>query len=188
MIAEGDPGELVGREADLLTVRSFADRVGEGNGGALVVVGEYGVGKSSLTRALASHPAVEVVDARAEPGEFGLDLAERVLATRVPGSAHRGRRRDGGLVAAAEVALEAITKRAARGPVVWVVDDLDLADRSARTFMGYVARRIAHLPAGMVLTGWRRGEPLPAGAEVVRLHPLPHQATAHLVRAKLGED
>jgi DNA-binding CsgD family transcriptional regulator len=172
-----DDVEPPGRESELEILRGFARRVRAGSGGGLVLVGEYGVGKSTLARAVIPVPGLRILRCRARPDEPASGLAVRLFGKPLAAP---------GLVAIANTALEAIAAETRGGPVLWLVDDLELADRSARTFLGYVARRIAHLPAGIVLSGWRRGEPMPASVATVRLHPLPAPAIAEIVRNRLG--
>jgi len=182
-IDDGTRPDLAGREPEIGLLHAFADRVRSGSGGGLVVVGEHGIGKSTLTRAVLPQEGLRIVERRARADEMAPELAARLFGGP---PALVGRRHGGGLVAAADAALDAIAAEAQGGPVLWVVDDLDLADRSSRAFLGYVARRITHLPAGMALVGWRRGEPMPAGAEIVRLHPLPERETTEIVRNRVG--
>src|SRR5215469_13627028 len=52
----GTGGPLVGRDEDIEFIRSFVDQAATG-GGALLVSGEIGVGKTMLLEAAASHAA-----------------------------------------------------------------------------------------------------------------------------------
>jgi DNA-binding CsgD family transcriptional regulator len=138
---------------------------------------------STLVRSVFPTSGLRLVRFRARPGEQASALAARLWGVNLASHAAASTM---GLVGAADAALDAIAEQVGRGPVLWIVDDMDLADGSARIFMSYVVRRIAHLPAGVVMVGWRRGEPVAAGAGIVRLHPLPRSETADVVRVRLG--
>ncbi|MBY6683098.1 AAA family ATPase [Rhodococcus sp. BP-316] len=167
-----------GRETEIRQLFEIVEGVHSGVGGAVVVVGEFGSGKSTVGRSVGPRAGLRTRFVRARAGEHGTDLFARLLGTGPITD-------DVDDVVGANAALDALADATRGGPVVLVVDDLDRADHSARRLLGILARRVASLPVFLVLIGWRRGESLPAGAAVLRLHPLSSGDTAATVRGCL---
>ncbi|GGG28814.1 transcriptional regulator [Rhodococcoides trifolii] len=173
-----DLPRVTGRETEVGQLGEALDRIRAGVGGAVVIVGEFGSGKSALGRTVGPLSGLPTRFVRARVGEHARELSDRLFGTTLVGD-------DVEDVAAVNSALDALEDSARGGPLVVVVDDLDRADPSARRLLGILARRITPFPVLLVLIGWRRGEALPSGARVLRLHPLSTGDSAAIVRGAL---
>ena len=211
---------LLEREVALARFDRVFDRVGVGAGAVVVVQGAAGIGKSELlaavrTRAQARGSAA--LSARGSEFEeeiaFGVarQLFEPMLRAASPGD--RRRLLDGvAQVGARALGIEAgeppadrfaaihglywlCANRAERGPLVVVVDDVQLVDDPSLAWLGYLARRTEDLPLMLVL-GLRSGDPggergelegllRDRGVERIDLKPLSAAAVGVLVRARL---
>ncbi|QYG94150.1 helix-turn-helix domain-containing protein [Iamia sp. SCSIO 61187] len=162
---------LVGRKYDLASVTALLDDVRSGQGRALALVGRPGVGKSVLLDAAAAR-ADGITVVRATAVEAETDLAWAGLASLLEPLVDEGalaglaapRRAalerilliedDGGPVdlrAVAVATLDVLTAAAgAARPLLLVVDDLHWLDDETRRVLGYVARRIADDPIGLL--------------------------------------
>jgi DNA-binding CsgD family transcriptional regulator len=165
---------LVGRDAELKVLTGMVSRVSD-HGGAIIVLGEPGVGKSSLLQATADRSrssGLQVlqttgVETEAQLPFAGLHQLVRPLLDsldqlpRVQRQAIRAA--FGGETAApperfmiALAALNLITEAAASKPVLLVVDDVQWLDQPTQEVVTFVARRIPSDPvilAGGVRTG-----------------------------------
>ena len=198
--------ELAGRDGDLEQVGDLLSEAVAGRSGGLLVVGEAGVGKTSLARRACADAGDEVACL------WGTCLP--LLSTTVPflpltdavrDWAHTGTApapRAPGLAAPgdAPAAFDAwLSELCARQPVLLVVDDLQWADQSSLDVLMFLLagpqwRRLA------VLTTIREGETsrydlrrwladvrrLPRVREL-RLAPLDRVATGQLLAGRLGE-
>jgi DNA-binding CsgD family transcriptional regulator len=166
---------LLGRDRELSALTGLIDQIGE-HGGAMVVPGEPGVGKSALLRAAAGHGqaaglqvlATTGVECEAQLPFAGLHQLLRPvfgLAAQLPD----GQRRALGSAVGAEAAgsqperfmialaaLNLLAEAAARTPVVLVVDDVQWLDRPTQEVLVFVARRIGADPI-VVIGGVRSG-------------------------------
>jgi DNA-binding CsgD family transcriptional regulator len=155
---------LPGRRAVIGTLLTLAERAAEGNGGALTVVGEPGIGKTAvLANAVevirAVVPGVRViqlagVEAELEMAWSGLaallDGLLDGLANLAPARAAAMRAAlaiDTGEEAAEPFAIALATRdllvqAAESAPVVVVVDDLPWIDAPTRRTLAYIARRL----------------------------------------------
>ncbi|MEI5098216.1 LuxR C-terminal-related transcriptional regulator [Streptomyces sp. PmtG] len=153
-------GHLIGREHDLELVRGFADGAMR-SGGALLLAGEAGVGKTALLDAAAAHAGGS--DTRVVRGagvEFestvsfaGLHQVPRPLLgglERLTDS-HRGALSvalglsDGapsGQLLVSNAALALLAHAAADRPLLVIVDDLPWLDRASAVALGFAARRL----------------------------------------------
>src|SRR5580658_6010914 len=165
---------LVGRDAELDVLTGMVSRVGD-RGCAIIVLGEPGVGKSSLLQATAEYSrssGLQVlqttgIETEAQLPFAGLHQVVRPLLDsldQLPQAQRQAiRAAFGGEVAApperfmiALAALNLITEAAARTPVLVVVDDVHWLDRPTQEVLTFVARRIPSDPvilAGGVRTG-----------------------------------
>jgi DNA-binding CsgD family transcriptional regulator len=193
---------LLGRGRELEKVGGLLDGARAGSSGVLAVVGEAGIGKSSLLRWAAERadgmqvlrasgvqseahipfaglfellrPALGVVEQLPEPQAAALESA---LALR-PGQAH-----DRFAVGAATLGLLAACAESA--PVLVLVDDAHWLDGSSADALRFALRRLV-ADAIAVLLGVRDGEPsLLDGADLdtLRLEGLDLEATATLLPA-----
>ena len=153
---------LVGRHGELAVLRAFVAEAAAGRGGALVVTGAPGIGKSALLDAAAQ----EAGDARARVlrasgVEFEADIAFSGLNQLVLPLSETARalgpRRGKALsaafgfddaaivdrVAVADATVALVRRAAASQPLLLVVDDIMWLDRSSAFVLGFVARRLA---------------------------------------------
>jgi DNA-binding CsgD family transcriptional regulator len=171
--APGPP--LTGRDDDLEMITAFADQAA-GSGGALLLSGEAGVGKTVLLNAAAAHAeAAGGRVLRAAGAEFessvsfaGLHQLLGPLLDRAQGLSpvyHRALDvalgvREGdtpGQLMLSNAVLALLTEATGSAPVLLVVDDLPWLDRASALVLGVVARRLAGSRAGF-LAGSRSGE------------------------------
>lgn len=164
MVDETEPDltepALVGRDAELHDLRVFLDR-SAAHGGALLVTGDPGVGKTALlqaTAAAAARSGTQVLHADGVQFEADLSFAglNQVVLPLVDGldglaATHRealsvalglgvGPAADRLVLATALLSL--LRRAAARRPLLVVVDDLQWIDRASATVLGTVARRL----------------------------------------------
>src|SRR5579872_934838 len=166
---------LIGRDSELGILATFLEHAAA-EGGAFLLVGEPGAGKTALLDAAAA-AAVEADTAvlRAAGVEFEADLTysglHQVLLPVLSqferlSAAHRdalnvalgygeGPPPDRLLVSTAT--LTALLQAAADQPALIVVDDLPWLDRASAGVLGFVARRLAGSRVGFLAT-LRRGE------------------------------
>ncbi|HWE80725.1 MAG TPA: AAA family ATPase [Gaiellaceae bacterium] len=180
--------DLLEREAALATLTDARDAAAQGHGSVVVVSGEPGIGKTALvTQFVGSLPSqgralVGACDDLSVPRPLGpvRDLVgavsgalERALATSEPPHVIQG------------LLLEELA--APPRPTVLVVEDVHWADDATLDSLAVVARRIASLPALLVVTmrpgEARSGSALDAAlahARFVELEPLSEAGVATL--------
>ena len=171
-----DPaGTIVGRDHDLGLVRGFVDEALV-SGGALLLSGDAGVGKTALLDAAAgqAHGAgarvvrAAGVEFESEIGFAGLHQVLQPLlagldrladpyrvALSVALGLDRGAPSDQLLVSNAALAL--LVRAAEERPLLVIVDDLPWLDRASAVVLGFVARRLAGSRVGF-LGAYRSGE------------------------------
>jgi DNA-binding CsgD family transcriptional regulator len=179
---------------------------------AIVVLGDPGIGKSSLLRAAAEHAAesglrvlsVTGVEAEAHLAFAGLhQLLRPVLpaARRLPplqrealsaafgtGPESPADRRAPEPFMIALATLNTLTDVAAECPLLVAVDDAQWLDQASAQVLGFVARRLYADRVGMVFTV-RTGEGQPgalAGLPELVLRGLPEEAAGELLAASAG--
>lgn len=156
--ARGTRAPFVGREAELERGRDLLDALAAGRGGALLVLGEPGVGKSRLLAELAGAAAErDLVVARAAclplstplPFDPVLELlrslrrtgeTDIVVSDSSPGGAE--------LFTAAVRTIEGV---ASGRSLLLVLDDLHFSDAATRELVHYCIARLADLPAAWLL-------------------------------------
>jgi DNA-binding CsgD family transcriptional regulator len=198
------PAGLIGRQQDLDVVRSFAGQASV-SGGALVIAGEPGIGKTALLDAVATEAeaaGTKILRAAGVEHEAGityagLNLALLPLAESIPvlDRAHRDALRvvfgfdvavapDGHTVCNAF--LELLRWESADQAVLLLVDDLQWLDPLSAMVFGFVARRAAGNRVGFIGTIRPGGEGFfdhtrLAGHE---LAPLSDSASAELLHRR----
>lgn len=169
---------LVGREREQERLAALV-----ASGGALLIVGEPGVGKSALLRSLHGH-LVTAVEAEQDLPYSGLhQVLHPFLGLSTSSSARRAALEvvfglaDGAAPLVHLVGLAALDLLTAARPVV-LVDDAHLLDRASQDVLGFVARRLS----GGTLVATAR-TPVFAGVPALSLAPLPPDAAATLLTA-----
>lgn len=196
-----DGGQLLEREAVLAAVSGLLDGASAGCGGALFVVGEAGLGKTTcLDQAtVLAAPEVRVGLGRGDVMETSLLFG---VFTEVLGAVGYH-----DLLAAPPVGAGFGDVRAARfygvlrwlehvtGPVLLCLDDLHWADPDSLALLSFLCRRLAGLPVAVLgtLRPWPPGAHELAStlvydghARVQQLAPLSEDAAATLLAAWLG--
>jgi DNA-binding NarL/FixJ family response regulator len=160
------PGPLIGRELQLAALMSVVG--GTGPGGALVLRGEAGIGKSALLAAVArAVPDARILRSCGVESESGLPFAglhqllfpvrrvvaglsppHRELLDAVTGRADHGAVGDGQEVASA--VLELVATLAERGRVLILADDVHWLDAATAEVLAAVAGRLTGVPAVLV--------------------------------------
>jgi DNA-binding CsgD family transcriptional regulator/DNA replicative helicase MCM subunit Mcm2 (Cdc46/Mcm family) len=192
---------LVGRDEERATLAAALAAAREGAGGATVLVGDPGIGKTTLLQWLQEQASdATVVEARGVESEAELPYAalvdlltplidrldalpetqKDVLATALaigpPGGVDR--------FAVGVATLGLIAASAEERLLVLIVDDLQWIDSASRDALAFVTRRLASLP--VIVVGAERssagvGESLLPGAAVVRVGPLDPSAALQLL-------
>jgi DNA-binding CsgD family transcriptional regulator len=198
-------GALYGREHELDVLANLVRRLAEGVGGALVVRGEAGIGKSSLltvAAGLAGRAGAQVLTATGVQAETRLPFAGLhqllrpvlPLAERLPPRLRSALLSAFGLADAESAgpfliglaALELVSDAAASTPVLLMADDAQWLDEPSGAVLGFVARRLATEPAALLIAV-RDGLASPfddAGLPGLPLTGLAEPAAAALLEAR----
>jgi DNA-binding CsgD family transcriptional regulator len=161
---------LLGRDQELARLYGLIDELSD-HGGALVVRGEAGIGKTALLSAASRHAldlGVTVLRANGVESEAQLPFAglhqlllpSLGLLTRLPqpqrdalemafGLASHGEVSDAFLIGLATLGL--VSELATESPVLLVVDDAHWLDRSSAKVLAFVARRLEMEPTALLL-------------------------------------
>ncbi len=176
-------GALIGRDAEMALLAGLAGEVARGQGSAVLIEGEPGIGKSALVRAaLAEVPQAgsQVFWGSGDELGQGLPLLPLIEGLRVREPAANPRRNaivrllrgeavaDRGMdvsAALAEQLLALVAEQCAVQPVILVVDDLQWADQATITLWGRLARSVRQVP--LLLVGMMR--PVPQREELLAL-------------------
>ena len=150
---------IVSRTAELARLDALLAALVRGDGGALVVHGEAGIGKTTMLEALVERCGDVVTVVRACGAETEAELAFSALAdllgpvlcqldvlpvqqaAALTGALALGPPEPGDRLAVCVAALGVLRAEARRGPVLAVVDDVQWIDASSRECIEYVARR-----------------------------------------------
>lgn len=191
---------LVGRERELAELLAARERARGGAGGALIVSGEAGIGKSRLLEELvARSPGFAVL--RGGGGPSGRDLAYgawREAGAALAGAAGEpllapllGRAPADGLdpqhraEAVSERVVALVRARAATEPVLLAFEDAQWLDGPSRTLLERLGPELPRLAVLLVVTVRPGGaSPRLADAATLRLDGLPPPALARLVRGR----
>ncbi|MFY1585325.1 ATP-binding protein [Micromonospora sp. WMMD734] len=160
--------ELFGRHDDLAQLAEFLDVVRQG-GGARLICGEPGVGKSALMTAAMEFALADGMRVlRASGSEFEADVSYSGLhQLLLPAYAALDRLPSGSrealsvalgfgvgtppdVLLVCNAALLLVTELTADEPVLLVVDDVHWLDRASAVVLGFVARRLAGVRAGLL--------------------------------------
>ena len=188
------------RELDAATDALCAAR--QGRGGTLFVLGDAGLGKTSLLDQISRTGAeLLVVRARCDPMETALPFALlSQIVQGLGGTEHEvwaGPAGQGGADARTATFYRSLRwlQEAASRPMLLTVDDLQWADPDSLACLGFLCRRMAALPVVVVgaLRGWppaaadlAQGLVLRGDATLERLMPLTEQAAVGVLAERHG--
>ncbi len=191
---------IVSRAAELSRLDDLLTALAGGEGGALVVRGEAGIGKTTLLETLAARAGDAVTVIRAWGAETEAELTFAALAdlldpllddlaalpepqaAALRGALALGPPAPGDRLAVCVATLGVLRAAARRHPVLAVVDDLQWIDASSRECIEYAARR-ADGPLAVVLGArdpWPQYEP--CDLPELRLGPVDDAGAAELLR------
>jgi DNA-binding CsgD family transcriptional regulator len=199
------PGELVGRDSELAFLADRIRALTRGEGGAVLIEGEPGIGKSTLVRtALAETRAVGCQVFWGAGDELGQALPLQPLLeglrVREP-STHPRRNAIVGLLRGevatdrgadvsatlAEQLLALVAEHCDEQPVILVVDDLQWADQASVTLWGRLARSRRQVP--LLLIGMMR--PVPQRDDLLAMRRIVNDAgriqLTRMQLSRLGE-
>ncbi|MBV9451923.1 MAG: AAA family ATPase [Streptosporangiaceae bacterium] len=210
VLAVGSAGahRLYGRERESSLLTELIDRAGNAAGGALVIRGEAGIGKSALLTAAAARAAEHGfrllsavgVQSEARLPFAGLHQLLRPvldLAGRLPSRQRGALLASFGMAEAAApeifliglAALELIGEAAGGSPVLMAADDAQWLDQPTCAVLTFVARRLAAEPA-LLLVAVRDGLASPfdeAGLPELRLTGLTTAAAGELLAVRAAD-
>jgi predicted ATPase len=196
-----NPGMLLGRGRELERIQALLDGARGGSSGVLAIVGEAGIGKSSLLEWTAEHAeGMQILRAQGVQSEarlpFGglfellrpaLDALDRLPPPQLEALASAlalrpARAHDRFAVGAATLGL--LAAYAETAPVLVLVDDAHWVDGSSADALRFALRRLVADPIA-VLVGVREGVASfvdGAGIDAIRLRGLDVEATGALLR------
>jgi len=198
---------LVGRDSELAVLAGMIDQIGD-RGGSILVLGDAGVGKSSLLAATADHgraAGLQVLEATGVESEAQLPFAglhqllRPVLGslTELPAVQRHAIEAALGAESAAPperfmialAALNLLADAAASTPVLVLVDDVQWLDRPTQEVLAFVARRISADPIVLAAAA-RSADDVPlAAAGLAELHigELDEDSARSLLAAHAGD-
>jgi predicted ATPase len=193
-------GSLVGRDSERALLTGLIKEAARGRGGAVLIEGEPGIGKSALVRAAvaeAPEAGCQVFWGAGDELSQALPLLPFLDGLRVREPSANPRREtivrllrgeataDRGTdvpAVLAEQLLALITEQCAIRPVILVIDDLQWADPASVTLWGRLARSAPQMP--LLLAGTMR--PVPQREDLLALRRVAGDA-ARLELTALGE-
>ncbi|MBJ7329219.1 MAG: AAA family ATPase [Solirubrobacteraceae bacterium] len=212
----GLAADLLGRGAELQRVDALLERVPGGDGDALLISGDVGIGKTAFLDAVRTRAAgrgLRILRARGTELEqgFGFGAARQLLepllrddADLWAGSAALARRvfddgeperGDGDRFARLQGLYWLVANAAEQlGPMLLVVDDAHWLDEPSAAFLNHLALRLDGLPVGLIvgtrpLEGLDLDSPLhelAAGVQQLRLQPLRPEDVGEYVERAWG--
>jgi DNA-binding CsgD family transcriptional regulator len=175
--SRGSAARLIGRVSERRMLDRLVSAVRSGESRALVLHGEPGVGKTALLDYLSEHaPGCQLARAAGVQSEMGLSFAglhqlcapmlDRLTALpapqrdalRIAFGISAGPVPDSFLIGLAVLGL--LSEAAADEPLLCVVDDQQWLDRASARILGFVARRLAADPVGLVFAARQPGPEL----------------------------
>jgi DNA-binding CsgD family transcriptional regulator len=205
-------GSLIGRDSEMAVLAKRMAELAAGQGGAVLIEGEPGIGKSSLVRAALAEAAeldIEVFWGVGDELGQTLPLLPLIDALRVREPSTNPRRNtilrllrgevttDDGMdvsAALAEQLLALLTEQCAVRPAVLIIDDLQWADQASVALWGRLVRSARQMP--LLLIGTMRPVPQRDDLRALRrsaghgarlqLTGLTEEAVAELVAALAG--
>ncbi len=196
------PAPLIGRDHELARLAELVDQARAGHGGAVLVRGEPGVGKTALVeqvRAAASD--FRVLHCRGVEAEVELPFSglQTLLLPLLPGADQLpdGQREalsaalameaaePASIVTASMAALTLIAGAAASEPTLLLVDDLHWMDESSLLALAFIARRLGHDRVLLLMAAREQAATADVIAEQITLDPLPTDAAAQLAERLL---
>ena len=193
---------LIGREVESARLATALASARAGAGAALVLVGEPGIGKTTLLRGLVDQagemtvletagveseadlpyaalidvlqPVLHRLDALPEAQAVALSTA---LALGPPGVVDR--------FAVGVATLGLLAAAAEDGPALIVVDDLQWVDSASRDALSFAARRLTGIPAIFVAAQRAGAAPVP-GLQVVPVGPLDREDATRVLAENEG--
>ena len=206
-VARDDAGPLLGRDAETELLRSLLDEI-ESGGGALVLRGEPGIGKSRVlaeATALARERSIAVlsttgVQCEAHVAFSGLHQLLRPVRDHATGLLPAQRAvLDAALGLGDDAApehfriamavLDLLTEVAGDGPLLVIAEDAHWLDRPSSDVLAFVARRLESDPI-VLLAATRDGFPsslVDAGLPEHRLNTLDPASAAQLLDSSAGQ-
>ncbi|MEU4091227.1 LuxR family transcriptional regulator [Streptomyces sp. NPDC026673] len=206
-LAAWPPG-LRGRDRERAALETLLAHARQSRGGALLLLGEPGTGRTSLLAAAAgiataaggtvlrtagirAEAAVPLAGlhrtllpiaplVRAVPGPHGAAPAE-VLAGRVPA---------GGELALGAALSGLVAELGSAAPLLWCVDDAQWLDPATLRALGMAARRLTGLPAAMLFAADDTDPATAAleGLDTLRLEPLAPDAARRMLADRLARE
>ena len=194
--------QLIGRERELQALDDILTGALGGHGGALLIRGDAGMGKSTLLSIgaqVAERRGARVLAATGVPAETNLPFSglHRLIhpingvMDRIPSGQRAAIRVALGLevgaapdlYAVALATLELFAESAQDAPLLIVVDDAHWLDRSSADVLAFVARRLASESAAMILSTRRDEVDLFSGGGIgqLELAPLDDQSARALL-------
>jgi DNA-binding CsgD family transcriptional regulator len=184
-------GSLVGRDSEMALLTGLMKEAARGRGGAVLIEGEPGIGKSALVRAaVAQAPEIgcQVYWGAGDELSQALPLLPFLDGLRVREPSANPRRNtivqllrgeltpdrgtDGPAVLAEQL-IALVTEQCAVQPVILVVDDLQWADQASIALWGRLARSARQVP--LLLAGTMR--PVPRREDLLTLRRAASDAT-----------
>ena len=194
---------LLGREAERRALAALVEQAAAGSGGAVVVIGAAGIGKSALVAEAAARAAgsgirvITAVGVESEEDVPGAGLHQLVHQLRdgiddLPGPQRAALRAAVGLADEAVpdlylvglAALTLLSDAAAKASLLVVVEDAHWMDRASIDVLRFVARRIESDPLVLVVVTRGTDDRLEcAGLPVLRLGRLTDEVSGELLDA-----